>query len=149
MPTQSGNVGTPEALDQFDALFALELRINADSLRGVQRVAVVARWGVGYDMIDVDAMTAADVALAITPGAVRRPVAEAIFTFLFALSTNLLDQDRVVREGGWHGNVSKLGRNIRGRVLASVGFGVSVRPSAGLVAIAGQTISSAQPRPLA
>jgi phosphoglycerate dehydrogenase-like enzyme len=74
-------------------------------------------------MIDVDALTAADVALAITPGAVRRPVAEAILTFLFALSTNLVEQDKIVREGGWRGDLPKLGRNIQGRVLGSVGFG--------------------------
>ena len=123
MPAQPGKLGTPDALDQFDALFALGLKIAEESLRGVNRLAVVARWGVGYDMIDVDALTAADVALAITPNAVRRPVAEAIFTFIFALSTNLLVQDRIVRQGGWRGNLPALGRNIKGRVLGSVGCG--------------------------
>ncbi len=28
-----------------------------------------------------------------------------------------------MRQGGWRGNLSKLGRNIQGRVLGSVGFG--------------------------
>lgn len=123
MPPQPGKVGTPDALNQFDALFSLALKVNEASLTGVDRLAVIARWGVGYDMIDVDALTAADVALAITPGAVRRPVAEAIFTFLFALTTNLLTQDRIVRQGGWRGNLPSLGRNLRGRVLGSVGCG--------------------------
>jgi phosphoglycerate dehydrogenase-like enzyme len=123
MPPQPGKVGTPDAIGQFDALFSLGLKINADSLAGAERLALVARWGVGYDMIDVDALTAADVALAITPGAVRRPVAEAILTFVFALATNLVEQDRIVREGGWRGNLPRLGRNIRGRVLGSVGCG--------------------------
>ena len=123
MPPQPGKIGTPDALDQFDALFALGLKITAESLQGVERLAVVARWGVGYDMIDVDALTSADVALAITPGAVRRPVAEAIFTFIFSLTTNLLVQDRIVRRGGWRGDLPGLGRNIRGRVLGSIGCG--------------------------
>ena len=35
--------------------------------------------------------------LAITPDAVRRPVAEAIVTILHALSTRLYDKDRLVR----------------------------------------------------
>ena len=114
MPDQPGKVATPDALNQFDALFSLSLKITADSLVGVDRLAVVARWGVGYDMIDVDALTTADVALAITPAAVRRPVAEAIFTFIFALSTNLLIQDKLVRQGRWRGDLPKLGRNIEG-----------------------------------
>lgn len=123
MPPQPAKIATPEALNQFDALFALGLKITGASLQDVQRLAVVARWGVGYDMIDVDALTSADVALAITPGAVRRPVAEAIFTFIFSLTTNLVVQDGIVRRGGWRGDLPALGRNIRGRVLGSVGCG--------------------------
>jgi phosphoglycerate dehydrogenase-like enzyme len=74
-------------------------------------------------MIDVDALTRADVALAITPSAVRRPVAEAIFTFIFALSTNLVRQDRLLRAGKWRGDLPALGRNIKGRTLGSLGCG--------------------------
>ncbi len=62
------------SLDQFDAIFALGLKFTRESLRGVQRLALIARWGVGYDMIDVEAITEAGVLLAITPKAVRGPV---------------------------------------------------------------------------
>jgi phosphoglycerate dehydrogenase-like enzyme len=123
MPDQPGKIGTPDALNQFDALFALALKVTSDSLVGVDRLALVARWGVGYDMLDVDALTAADIALAITPAAVRRPVAEAIFTFIFALSTNLLVQDKLVRQRRWRGDLPTLGRNIKGRTLGSLGCG--------------------------
>lgn len=123
LPPQPGKVGAPEALNQFDGIFNLGLRITGESLRGVDRLAVVARAGVGYDMIDVDALTQADVALAITPNAVRRPVAEAILTFIFALSKNLLLQDRLARQGGWRSDLQQLGRDLPGRVLGSVGCG--------------------------
>jgi phosphoglycerate dehydrogenase-like enzyme len=123
MPPQPDKIATAEALNQFDALFALGLRIHAGSLHGVQRLAVIARWGVGYDMIDIEALTAADIALAITPAAVRRPVAEAILTFIFALTTNLRMQDRFVREGRWRGDLPRLGRNLKGRTLGSLGCG--------------------------
>lgn len=123
MPPQAGKIAQPDTLNEFDAIFALGLTFTADSLRGVDRLSLVARWGVGYDMIDVHALTAADVALAITPAAVRRPVAEAIMTFIFALTTNLLAQDRLVRKGGWRGNLPALGRNIKGRTLGSLGCG--------------------------
>jgi len=39
------------------------------------RLSIIARFGVGYDTVDVPTCTAADIALAITPDGVRRPVA--------------------------------------------------------------------------
>ena len=123
MPPQPGNTATPEALNQFDAILSLAMRITAESLRGVDRLALVARWGVGYDMLDVPALTAAGVALAITPNAVKRPVAEAILTLILALSKNLPDLDRTVRAGKWRGNLPRLGACLAGKVLGSIGCG--------------------------
>jgi phosphoglycerate dehydrogenase-like enzyme len=123
MPPQPGKIATSGALNQFDAIFALSLKITPESLRGVERLALVARWGVGYDMIDVPALTEAGVALAITPEAVKRPVAEAILTLIFALSKDLREQDRLVREGKWRSSLRRLGTTLAGRTLGSVGCG--------------------------
>ena len=123
MPPQPGKVATPEALNQFDAIFWLSLKLTAESLKGVDRLAAVARWGVGYDMIDTDALTEAGVVLCITPKAVRRPVAEAILTLVFALLKNLPEQDSLARAGKWRGDLTRLGRNIPGHTLGSVGCG--------------------------
>jgi phosphoglycerate dehydrogenase-like enzyme len=123
MPPQPGKLATPEVLSQFDAIFSLGLRITRKSLEGVDRLALVARWGVGYDMIDVPALTDAGIALAITPEAVKRPVAEAILTLIFALSKDLREQDRLVRAGHWRGNLRRLGVTLHGKVLGSLGCG--------------------------
>jgi phosphoglycerate dehydrogenase-like enzyme len=123
MPPQPNNIATPEALNQFDAIVVLALRITADSLKGVDRLAIAARWGVGYDRIDVAAMTEADAVLSITPKGVRRPVAEAILTFAFALSKNLFALDRMTRAGQWRGALTHLGGDLRGSVLGSIGCG--------------------------
>ncbi|MBI3682060.1 MAG: dehydrogenase [Acidobacteria bacterium] len=123
MPPQPDKTATPEALDQLDAVFALALTFTGSSFQGVERLALIARWGVGYDMIDVRALTEANVLLAITPNAVRRPVAEAILTFIFALSKNLMEQNRLVREGKWRAHLSRLGSCMAGKTLGSLGFG--------------------------
>jgi phosphoglycerate dehydrogenase-like enzyme len=111
------------ATPEFDAIFALALRITGDSVKGVTRTAIVARWGVGYDRIDVDAITGAGIVLAITPNAVKRPVSEAIFSFILALAKNLRQQDRVTRAGGWRGDLPRLGVSIAGTTLGSIGCG--------------------------
>ena len=121
MPAQS--IAQPEVIDRYDAIFALALKFNRESLQGLKRLAVIARWGVGYDMIDTAALTEADVALAITPNAVRRPVAEAILTLIFALGKNLFIQDHLVRAGKWRGDLPSLGSTLDGKTLGSVGCG--------------------------
>jgi phosphoglycerate dehydrogenase-like enzyme len=55
MPPQPGKLATAGALNQFDAILSLALKITPESLKGVEKLALVARWGVGYDMIDVSA----------------------------------------------------------------------------------------------
>ena len=82
---------------------------------GVERLAVIARWGVGYDTIDVPACTANDVLLAITTDAVRRPVAEAIVTFILALAKRLPAKDRLVRTGRWDLKPQTTGLGLRGK----------------------------------
>ncbi len=123
MPAQSGKLATPEAIDQFDAIISMGLKFEPESLRGIERLTALARWGVGYDMIDVDALTEADVVLSITPNAVRRPVAEAILALVFALLKNIPEQDRLTRSGKWRGELTRLGSSIPGHTLGSVGCG--------------------------
>lgn len=123
LPERSGNVAQLDDIDKHDAIFALATKFTAASVTGAKRLALISRWGVGYDMIDVPAITQAGIVLAITPGAVRRPVAEAILALLFALTTNLVGQDKLVRQGKWRGQLPALGRNFKGRTLGSLGCG--------------------------
>src|SRR5690349_2211992 len=59
----------------YDALIVLSARVTAATLADAGRLAVVARFGVGYDSVDVEACTRASAILTITPDGVRRPVA--------------------------------------------------------------------------
>jgi phosphoglycerate dehydrogenase-like enzyme len=83
----------------------------------------VARFGVGYDNVDVPACTAAGVVLTITPDGVRRPVAAAALTFVLALSQKLLIKDRLTRAGRWADRGDHMGMGVSGRTLGVVGLG--------------------------
>lgn len=119
----AGSFVTPRDVEDFDAVILLALRFSAASFVPNSRLTVMARWGVGYDNIDVAAATAGDVLLAITVDAVRRPVAEAILTLMLALAKKLIDKDRLVRSGRWdlRGDLPALG--LRGKTVGSIGLG--------------------------
>ncbi len=120
---ERGKCIAPSDVADFDAVLAFGARFSAATFQAAARLAVIARWGVGYDMIDVPACSAANVLLSITTDAVRRPVAEAIVTLIHALSTRLFEKDRLVRTGRWHERSAAPSVGLRGKVLGSVGLG--------------------------
>jgi phosphoglycerate dehydrogenase-like enzyme len=114
---------TPDQLANCHAVLVLTARVTADSLIGCEELLVISRFGVGYDSVDVEACTANDVVLTITPGAVDRPVAEAAVAWMLALSHRMLQKDRLVRTGQWDDRSQYMGCELRDRVLGVVGLG--------------------------
>jgi phosphoglycerate dehydrogenase-like enzyme len=109
--------------DQYDALLVLAPRITAATLDGCQRLALVARFGVGYDTVDVASCTRNNVLLTITPDGVRRPVAHSALALLLALSHKVLLKDRLTREGRWQEKLDYMGIGLTGRTLGLIGLG--------------------------
>jgi phosphoglycerate dehydrogenase-like enzyme len=112
-----------EHVRDFDALLVLAPRVTAATLSGADRLAIVARFGVGYDNIDVPACTAAGVLLSITPDGVRRPLAASVMTLVLALGHRLLIKDRMTRAGRWAEKLDEMGTGVTGRTLGVVGLG--------------------------
>ena len=114
-----------DQLEDFDALILLAHRFDATSVPKSGRLAVVARFGVGYDTVDVAACTANDIALAITPDGVRRPVAVSIITFILALTGKLMVKDKLARQGGpgFAARGAHMGVGLVGKTLGSLGVG--------------------------
>jgi phosphoglycerate dehydrogenase-like enzyme len=113
----------PDQLRDLDVLISLKPRVSAASLNGIDRLAAIGRCGVGYDNVDLAACTEKDIAVFITPAGVIRPMAESVVLFVLALSHHLVRKDRLVRRGLWAESTRPLGREPRGRVIGSVGFG--------------------------
>jgi len=114
-----------DQLEDFDALILLAHRLSAESVPASGRLAVVARFGVGYDTVDLDACTKAGIAVAITPDGVRRPVAVSIITLMLALTGKLMAKDRLTREAaaGFAKRSDHMGVGLVGRTLGSLGIG--------------------------
>ncbi len=112
-------------LEDFDALILLAHRFTPESAPKNGRLSIIARFGVGYDTVDVPTCTAADVALATTPDGVRRPVAVSIMTFILALTGKLIVKDKLTRQGpsGFAVRGEHMGVGLVGKTLGSVGIG--------------------------
>ncbi len=113
------------ALEDCDALILLTPRFGPGSAPKSGRLALVARFGVGYDTVDIPTCDANGVALAITPDGVRRPVAVTIVTYVLALSQKLLVKDRLCREGpsGWAKRGDFMGEGLIGKTFGQLGIG--------------------------
>jgi phosphoglycerate dehydrogenase-like enzyme len=109
----------------FDALILLVPRFARESIPQDGRLSVVARFGVGYDNVDVDACTNAGIAVVITPDGVRRPVAVSIIALMLALTGKLLIKDRLTRAGpaGFNQHAEHMGVGLVGLTLGSLGIG--------------------------
>lgn len=114
-----------ETLASYDAMILLGEHVFASNIPAGGRLIHIARMGVGYDTLDVPALTANDIVLTITPGAVRRPMAVATLTLLLALAGRLFDKDRITRGGpnGWARRLDMHGSGLIGRTLGLFGVG--------------------------
>jgi D-3-phosphoglycerate dehydrogenase len=116
---------TAASLAGFDALILLAARFDAESIPTDGRLALVARFGVGYDSVDVASCARAGIGVTITPDGVRRPVAVAILTLVLALAGKLFVKDGLAREGaaGFARRSDHMGVGLIGRTLGSIGIG--------------------------
>ena len=115
---------TPEIAARYDAIYVNSPKVTAATIAGPDvRVRIIARHGVGYDSVDVGAMTEAGVLVTNTPDAVRRPVATMAVTFILALAQKLLIKDRLTRAGRWNERTDHMGQGLTGKVLGVIGAG--------------------------
>lgn len=118
----SGGEVPPEVISGYDAILLNEGRITARTLSH-QPPRIIARFGVGFDAVDLDACTEAGVVVTNTPDGVRRPMGLAALTMILAVAHNLVQKDRLVRENRWDDRLSLRGRTVTGATIGIVGLG--------------------------
>jgi len=84
---------------------------------------VVARIGVGYDAVDVPALTARQVPLMVAGTANSVSVAEQAFHLMITLAKRNRRMDSLVREGKWLDRHQALPVELAGKTVLIIGFG--------------------------
>lgn len=108
----------------FHAVLSLgHTAFGPEQVERLSDLRLIARFGAGFESIDLDACTRAGIAVTNTPDGVRRPLALAALTLVLALAHNLPAKDRIVRRGNWVDRSQFRGHGVDGKVLGIVGFG--------------------------
>ncbi len=106
-----------------DALLVRTQPVTAEIIATAPRLKVVSRHGVGYDTVDVDALSRAGIPLTIVGDVNSRSVAEHAMMLLLAAAKRAIRADRAVRDGGWDYRNTLEAREIAGKQLLIIGFG--------------------------
>ncbi len=116
-----------EVVPEISATIAGSEPYNDKTLAAARSLKVIARVGVGYDMIDIDAATRHDVAVAMAFGTNHEAVADHAFCLLAALCNQLPTYHQQIADGAWgarfhhslwQGTIGIIGLGRIGRALA-------------------------------
>lgn len=111
-------------LEKYQAVLSLgHAAFGKDQVNNLPELRLIARFGAGYETIDLDACTLAGVAVTNTPDAVRRPLALAALTLVLSLALNLPAKDRILRQGRWDEKSRLRGHGVDQKTLGIIGFG--------------------------
>ncbi len=114
----------PEYIKDVDGMITLSPSYNKSTFTGgAERLIALARLGVGYDNVDVEACNDSNVALFTARGTVNYPMAEATIGWMLALNHHIFIKDNLVRTGNWGDRNLYMGTELRDRTMGIVGVG--------------------------
>lgn len=99
--------------------------VDEELLSRAPRLKMIANMGVGYNNIDVRAVTARGIPVSNTPGVLTEATADLAFTLILAVARRVAEGDRRVRAGEFTfwAPFLFLGREVSGKTLGIIGMG--------------------------
>lgn len=115
---------TDEDLANADAaIVRAAYRVDRELLDRMPALKVIARTGVGTDLVDVAEANRRGIPVVITPGSNTASVAEGVFAHLLALVKKLSPLTALVREGRWEQRAAVDVGDLEGFTLGIIGYG--------------------------
>jgi gluconate 2-dehydrogenase len=107
------------------ALVTLNERIASAEIETAGQLRAIANVGVGYNNLDVDALTAAGILATNTPDVLTETTADFGFALLMATARRITESERWLREGQWRqwSFSTMLGADLHGSTLGILGMG--------------------------
>ncbi|MBG6166562.1 D-3-phosphoglycerate dehydrogenase [Labrenzia sp. EL_13] len=98
-------------------------RIGRATISRMQKCEVIARYGVGVDIVDVDAATERGILVTNVQDYCTEEVADHAIALWLSLARKLSDYDRATHNGVWRWQSGQPVYRIRGRTMGVVSFG--------------------------
>jgi glyoxylate reductase len=100
-------------------------RIDEELLAHAPELKIVANMAVGYDNVDVPALTRRGIVLTNTPGVLTETTADLVFTLILGIARRVGEAERIVRQGRWRSwsPFSFLGQDVHHATLGILGLG--------------------------
>lgn len=107
------------------ALVTLNDPIGAAQIAGAARLRAIANVGVGYNNLDIAALSAAGILATNTPDVLTETTADFGFALMMAAARRIGEAERWLREGHWQrwSFESLLGADVHGATLGVLGMG--------------------------
>jgi gluconate 2-dehydrogenase len=111
--------------DKDGAVLGVADPVGAASIAQAPRLRAVANVGVGYNNLDIDALSAAGIVATNTPDVLNEAVADFAWALLLATARRVGEGERYLRAGRWQGSSYRLllGTEVHGRTLGILGMG--------------------------
>jgi phosphoglycerate dehydrogenase-like enzyme len=110
------------ALEGMDAVLASLDEYSAPVLSSpsAANLKIIARWGVGYDSVDIAAATRNGIVVTYTPGVLDDAVADYTFALLLSLARRVHEANAAMERGEWK---HFWGDDVGGKTLGIIGLG--------------------------
>jgi len=115
--------GQDELRDAVAIVVGHIVQVNKAFLIETPNLKVVARFGVGYNNVNVDACTKKGIYVTYTPGALSGAVAELTMGLIICLSKGIIEADKYVRNSWAKGLIFPLQTDVENKVLGIIGMG--------------------------
>jgi D-3-phosphoglycerate dehydrogenase len=106
-----------------DAVMNQYERVGAKAIAAMKRCKVIARYGIGVDIVDVEAATARGILVTNVRDYCTEEVADHAIALWLALTRKLFQYDRATHQGIWHWKAGRPVPRLRGRTMGIVSFG--------------------------
>ena len=128
-----------------DAVVLRTQPMTAEVIAAAPKLKIVSRHGVGYDAVDVTALNARGIPLAIVGDVNSRAVAEHTLMLMLAVARQAAQRDAAIRKGDWNVRNRFETVELDGKSLLLAGFGRIGRRVAELAQAFGMTVTAYDP----
>ncbi|MGX1669796.1 C-terminal binding protein [Streptomyces sp. NPDC055400] len=117
-----------EAGRQAGGILTQYARVGSRTIDALTHCRVIARYGTGVDIVDVDAATRHGIQVTNAPNDwCAEEVADHAIALWLAAARKICHYDRATRQGEWHWQTGQPIRKLKGKVLGLLSFGFIAR----------------------